>query len=640
MFAQEYLPELVVVPVAHPVNCHGIYAPVAQARNAVDHRRSPRLVAAFPQPCAQQACLLAFPIWAYEGVGILIDCRVDSIGLFAVIAPFHFTPEVVLGLAGFHDAPHLYVFFRDLPWPCPADTRIYPSEGDVFVISSEPRRPWRYQDLERFVGSGFNWDCHPELPGTALDTSWILSTGVHSAAPVVSDNFAVNNATVAALLDLVPGQFVVVPSEPPVVDHAHRGCRSQAVLFACTTEDYVAGGRNARTPYVLDLRPILLYLQGAFAPEGLLNVAELAARLVVRCPAGFHLRLYGGSYRADEGNHYRHVQPGEVIIAEFQPDYLGVVVSQDTTTPSGSLPSQPGGGDSTVGEQASERPSESSATSSRDAGTGGTRRGPNGAQAPLIVPVAGFRKDQRGDAAVSANTVLEVTLSPEIADVCRLASASWGLGWQCLPAQFVPSVPNASALLFGTGSGFQRSAVEMWLLRFLGCALLDGIAVVTPFFALAVGALGSLSVVTAPTGRFGPFGWCVQRPLAVAVIVLCWQFVICESVQFIGTARHDGGQEQNLVRSFQDSDGGHGLLLPDRGLSAWGASCVDGPSLAIGPSGCDLRGSRALPTPCRSVRLPALVEALQVEVGYTLLEEAVCRQGDDTCFESRVLSPP
>ena len=637
IFAQEYLPELVVVPIAYPVNCHGIYAQVAQARNAVDHRRSPRLVAAFPQPCAQQACLLAFPTWPYEGVGILIDCRVEPVCLFAIIAPFHFTPEGVLGLAGFHDSPHLYVFSRDLPWPCPADTRIYPSEGDVFVISSEPRRPWHYQDLERFVGSGPNWDCHPELPGSALGTSWILSTGVHSALPVVSDNFAVNNATVAALLDLVPGQFIVVPSEPPIVDHAYRGCRSQAVLFACNTEDYVAGGSNACIPYVLDLRPILLQIQGAFAPDGFLNVAELAARLVWRCPTGFHLRLFGGSYRADEGNHYRRVQPGEVIVAEFQPDYLEVVVPHATIVSSGSLPSQHGGGDSTSAEQASERPSESSATSSRDAGTGGTRRGPNGTQASLSVNVARFPGELAEDETGRAKTVLGVTLSPGIASVCRLAFASRWLGWQSLPAQFVPVVPLAFARLLSLGEGPQGGAVEMWLLRLLGCALLDGIAVVTPFLALLVGILSPLLAAIASTGRFGPIGWCVQRPLAIAAVVLCWQFVVGDSMQLNGVERYEGAQDPDHVRSFQSSEVSPSRLLLDRGSSDWRESCFEGPSSVAGLWSDDRKGYRALPTPCRNIKLPVLDAALCVEVGCTLLEEAVCRQGDDTYFESRAL---
>ena len=452
IFAQEYWPELVVVPVVQPVNVHGVFASVANARQPAAHRRSPTLVAVFPQPCAQQACLLALPAWQYSGVGILIDCRVGSPRLFASIAPHFFTPDAILGLAGLHDARHLFVFHRDVPWPCPPGEQIFPEEGDVFTICPDPRRPWHYQDLGRLLASSSQWDCLPDLPGGEAGISWILSNGVHVAVPVASDNFAINNATVAESLDLTPGQFVVVPASPSITDHAHRGRSSQAVLFACTVEDYIPGGSNVRIPYILDLRPVLSRLLGMFAASGIVDIADIASFLLARCPAGHHLRLYGGSSQGDEGNHYRRVDPGEVITAEFQPDYLNVLPSN----PAGSViirPPRDGGGESSHGDQGSERPSESSAASSRDAGTGGTRRsGPPRAHC----------------CAADARHIVGLDAPGHDGQVFYLAH---GIGGLTVTVRLAPFVFLAQVL-----------GIVMWARSYLETCLVDGTCGVTPVF--------------------------------------------------------------------------------------------------------------------------------------------------------------
>ena len=124
-------------------------------------------------------------------------------------------------------------------------------------------------------------------------------------------------------------------------------------------------------PYLLDLRPILLRIGWAYADQGLVDVTELGRRLCVRCPRGHHLRLTGGSYSRDEGNHRRRVRPGEVLTAEFLPDYIRAAEDLSESDAQVSL-SEDGAVLDSYGRYVPNA-SGSSAASSHDGGTGGSR---------------------------------------------------------------------------------------------------------------------------------------------------------------------------------------------------------------------------------------------------------------------------
>ena len=91
---------------------------------------------------------------------------------------------------------------------------------------------------------------------------------------------------------------------------------------------------------------------------------------MIRCPRGFHVRLYGGTFDDDAGNHTRRVQAGEIISVEYHPDYVREFVSQlepDTFSPGTSI------AESQSSAQGAHQGSASSAHSGNaDAGTGGS----------------------------------------------------------------------------------------------------------------------------------------------------------------------------------------------------------------------------------------------------------------------------
>ena len=153
---------------------------------------------------------------------------------------------------------------------------------------------------------------------------------------------------------------------------------SQRVLAACGTDSSDDG---YRVPYILDQRPILLHIYMAYAPEGILDVAEICRRVSWLCPRKYHVRLLGGQFLADRGNHYRQVVPGEVIVVEFHPDYLREAFSASHSDSFALDVGEQGGGSDPTSLQ---HTTEHLGATPDDGGTGGT--GP--ASAPDAAPAA------------------------------------------------------------------------------------------------------------------------------------------------------------------------------------------------------------------------------------------------------------
>ena len=248
---------------------------------------------------------------------------------------------------------------------------IYPSDGDWIGIYPEGAQPGPLATLQQYLRG--------ELPTSRdeadlwdSDIAWVLSDGPEVAVPLPEDSFAVNSAQAAAALGLLPGRFILIPAVPELTDHSHCGLPSRRVLLAKQTEDSdeEGGCGAAPIPYILDLRPVQLYLCQAAAPDGIVDVAEICQRLMIRCPRGFHVRLYGGAFDDDAGNHSRRVEAGDTISVEYHPDYVRDFVSQlepDTYSPGTSLTASQGSAHEAANESAS-----SVHSGSADAGTGGS----------------------------------------------------------------------------------------------------------------------------------------------------------------------------------------------------------------------------------------------------------------------------
>ena len=149
------------------------------------------------------------------------------------------------------------------------------------------------------------------------------------------------------------------------------------VMIACQLNDFPAGDTD-KVPFVLDLRPILHEIGWAYAIAGLIDMAALCARFRTRCPDGYHTRVYGGFFAGGEGNHFRRVRPGDVLVVEFHPNFVREVVS--SLQPDSYAAPDDGGAGYGPSDNAHRSPAASTGSSQTDAGTGGSHRRAAGRQ--------------------------------------------------------------------------------------------------------------------------------------------------------------------------------------------------------------------------------------------------------------------
>ena len=375
IFTPDYKPEGIATGLMPPVSQSGLFATIAHLRSATDHRRSPNLLPVHPQPSGLPATLVALPSWPKENILILIDSRIGQRRTFAICVPNFFTKDDAAFMAGVAPEDAYDVYHKDVPWPIPAGYWIYPADGDLLVIQPAGRAPAPFVSLRQILDG----DAPPgpmPLDAWNSDKVWVLSDGIHVAVSVPTDEFALNSAQTADMLGLRPGSFQLVPVQPEIIDHAYRGTPSRRVLIAKQTQEPTAADNARYVPYVLDLRPIHLYLSSALAYDGVIDVANICNRVRVRCPTGFHVRLYGGAFTGAAGNHYRQVLPGEILAVEYHPDFVRDVVSE--LDPASYTPSAAPGGGSDSGHSGPNMSAASSGSGHRHGNAGSVLPGDTG----------------------------------------------------------------------------------------------------------------------------------------------------------------------------------------------------------------------------------------------------------------------
>ncbi|CAE7220314.1 def6 [Symbiodinium microadriaticum] len=244
LFAQEYTPEIVVWPGRLPASVPELFATLEQLRDADSHRRSPRLVPVYPQLQDSPPAILALPHWPFEGIAVLIDCRLGTRRTFATVLPGFLNREDVAFVAGIDPDSHYDVYAKDVPWPVPGRGRIYLTEGDRLLVCEPRHDPGHPAHIQHILQGA--------APVTrVLPTIWVLSDGPFSAVPIRGDHFATDSAFVAEALALPAGHFSLVPSRPNICTHARRGVPSQGVFIACQTEDYPPEGPGDKVALML-----------------------------------------------------------------------------------------------------------------------------------------------------------------------------------------------------------------------------------------------------------------------------------------------------------------------------------------------------------------------------------------------------
>ena len=376
----EYASEHVTLQTRLPLTIVESIALVSARRVADRAALFPRLIAVPVQPALPAACILAMPPWEPDGVPVVIVSYVPPLRVFAQCVPTVLDVESVLRIARIGDNPQARVFVSDTPWPVERDAPFHVDVGDLVLVLPTGHPVIPPLRLRTMLASAAGWHTEPVLPAPEADALWVVTDQAPIRFVTPPPPRPPVRADIARFLGLSEHELHFIPADPAIRDHTRGGFPSRQIFIAALA----AGGEG--TPFVLDLRPILICIDWDRAPQGQVDVARLCARHRSRCPPGYFIRVHGGYADGDTANHYRHVLPGQIITLEFWPrwDRLAVVsgvrASEDADNVSDDdPPSGPGTG------TASASPPDSRAR--HDAGTGGTLHvGTPSARVATLVP--------------------------------------------------------------------------------------------------------------------------------------------------------------------------------------------------------------------------------------------------------------
>ncbi|CAE7492062.1 ANKRD52, partial [Symbiodinium sp. KB8] len=159
--------------------------------------------------------------------------------------------------------------------------------------------------------------------------------------------------------------------DPP--DFAYKGTAARDILAALRSADFLPSVTSWPVVCFIDARPLLLSITYQVCPDGLLDVNDVIARYVPRCPAGYEVRLFNSTFDVQQPGSLIAVAAGEVLTVLLC--FVGAPVSvgppnEPFDDDDGSVDPRPDGGMSP--RTLRDFPSASSVVTSSLADTGGT----------------------------------------------------------------------------------------------------------------------------------------------------------------------------------------------------------------------------------------------------------------------------
>ncbi|CAE7877966.1 unnamed protein product [Symbiodinium sp. KB8] len=367
VFTPEYAPETIHIRVELPLTIAELTAIVTPLRDATVRFRFPQLISPPVQPAFATACLLALPAWDPPCVPILIACYVSPVRVFADVVPAVLTPGDVCRLAQVTDDGQCRVFHADVPWAVPDDTRFHVQAGDLVIVLPVEQPYVPPVLLQYMLLHPEGWQQGPCPFGPYEDGVWLLTDQVHRFFAAPAPPRPPIKEAVADLVGVPYDSLTFMPASPPIRDQARYGLPARQVFVAMQQLHPDA------VPYIIDCRPVLLGFLCAFAPDGIVQVANVCGHHVHRCPPGYFVRLTGGARQSDTDNHYRVVFPGQVLVLDYCPRRVSLPFDASAAGPGSDDDDDdhPPGDDRDLDEP--DDPSEDATSSRPDAGTGSTQ---------------------------------------------------------------------------------------------------------------------------------------------------------------------------------------------------------------------------------------------------------------------------
>ena len=284
---QNYDHEWVTVRLTVGVDIYDALNAAAAARSPTAAVRVPILCAVHPQPCSGIALVVGLPAWSTPGSIIAIDSRASNGRLFALHVIGHCYRHDFLKVVGLTDTDEYEVYFRDLPWPLPADSPVHPGHGDLVFICPRSALYHAVLSLADMLQSAEGWASSPITADNQSDIAWVLGPAGPAALQVPGHRQHRARQEIAAHVGIPNRDLALSPAFGGISDFAEHGVLLRNVVVArslAAQDDAVP----AQIPVcILDLRPLLLGFDWIPCPHGILLPDKIIARFLHRCPPGY-----------------------------------------------------------------------------------------------------------------------------------------------------------------------------------------------------------------------------------------------------------------------------------------------------------------------------------------------------------------
>ncbi|CAE7562314.1 unnamed protein product [Symbiodinium sp. CCMP2592] len=317
VFAPSYLPEYIELNLHAPATLQDALDE-AQAKRLPAYRdRFPQLLAVNPQPDMAYGTLLAAPAWPLSEALVYFDLRGVDDRYFALNVPVRMTFGSLLTVADLPATSDVLIYIRDIPWPLGQDFTIELTSGDLILFARPDHAIAVHASLPDMLQQPVGWTPEPDIPGEFGDRIWLVTDHEPVLYEVNRNRLQAFRQDIAAALDISSNTLRLQPVWPSILTFAAHGLLVRSVLIAVDPPPIPNDGTESWIVCLLDLRPILLGLVAAYAPDGKYDISGLCRRLQGFCPRGFEVSVSGGHSRANGSPDTRTVFAGEVLQVSF-----------------------------------------------------------------------------------------------------------------------------------------------------------------------------------------------------------------------------------------------------------------------------------------------------------------------------------
>ncbi|CAE7897447.1 unnamed protein product, partial [Symbiodinium necroappetens] len=316
VFRPDYVPIHIDVWLRVPATTDELFAAVSEQCQDAAILGFVRLVEVVPQPDTSFVSVLLLPAWPMTERAVLIDGRLKDGRLFALMVPCHMNLRSLLAAADYDPNCNVLMYAGESPWALEHEESVPVHEGELFVVADPNHGVLITAFLSDMLVSPLAPGDMPPL-GSEHEVVLVLSDREPVFLPFVRSDRGALRRQVAAALGIDDTDLFMCRTDPPLQDSCERGRRAKIVCVAYAFRDG-SSQTDAFMLGVLDMRPILLGLQGLEIHEWHLDVNRLVERLSGWCPADLAICISGGSPGIALPAGFREVQDGEVLTVTFE----------------------------------------------------------------------------------------------------------------------------------------------------------------------------------------------------------------------------------------------------------------------------------------------------------------------------------